>query len=733
MAVAAFFCDGANPFVMTGVEVWSNTGDSKGGGLRIKTTGGAIAYLTDCDISWWNSASADASQGGGIYLESGELVMTRCNISGNATTMQGGGFFSYSGKTTAIDCTIENNGTYYYDSDVNHGGGICLFDNKGSNHSIYIMDGGVIKNNNCSKDGGGVYVYEGAVFQVKGNVQITDNVQGELEVGGGDANNAYLAGSAVIEVIEPGLGNEAFINITPHDGGGVAVVFAEGAASGIPAENLSHFTLDGSDYNIIINKDGNIESYEPYSWTETATWDGTIATDLNGEIPDGSTNIIIYRAVKIPSGVTANAGTITCNAFCDIIIEDGAQLITNSADVAVLAKKNVEEADEDDQTGWYLISSPVTNPSITDNTNLITKSGHYDDPSYDLYRFNEAAELQWENYRASHADFTILQNGRGYLYRNANDHEIDIGGTLNVSDITYNLSCSGKGDLKGFNLIGNPYSHNITLLNTTLVDNSGKPIVDGESNPINLTGFYRLSKDDGSWSAKVTSVDATIAPLEGFLVQVNEPRTVKFSRTPRGSSKSNGDNIKFTVANSQYEDVAYALFENGLGLNKIEHMNEDVPMVYININKEDFAIATLNDEVKQFNLNLEAKTTGKYTLKVEKTGAYRYMHLIDKVAEKDINLLEENEYSFIGSPADSKDRFIVRLENTADAENPVFAYQNGSDIVVCGEGELQVFDLMGRLIAQKHVNGVETMRTSSLKTGVYVFRLNDMTQKIVIR
>ncbi|MBQ6083986.1 MAG: T9SS type A sorting domain-containing protein [Bacteroidales bacterium] len=732
------FCDKANPFVMTGVEVYYNDADSKGGGLRIKTTGSAIAYLTDCDISWWNSALADASQGGGVYLESGELVMTRCNISGNATTMQGGGFFSYSGKTTAIDCTIENNGTYYYDSDVNHGGGICLFDNKGSNHSIYIMDGGVIKNNNCSNDGGGVYVYEGAVFQVKGNVQITDNVQGELGVGGGGASNAYLVGESVIEVIGP-LDEEAIINITPVPGHeGVYVTFDDGATSGDPLEDLSHFVIDsneegGDDYGSIIDESGNVVVYGVTEWNDKDTWDGTIATNLSGNLPTSSNDVIINRAVKIPSDYTALAKDITLNTFGSIIIEDGGQLKNNNA-VAIKAKKGVVAADEDDKSGWYVISSPVANPSIESATNLITTGSQ----KYDLYRFNEAAVKPWENYRqAGHTNFDILQTGRGYLYRNANNHTIDIDGTLNVSDVTYNLSCGGSGDFKGFNLIGNPYAENITLLNTTLVDNSGKQIVDGEGNPINLTGFYRLSKDDGSWGTEITSQSTAIAPLEGFLVQVDEARKVKFSKTARAAAKSNGDNIKFTVANDQYEDKTYALFEKGVGLEKIEHMNEDVPMVYISSNGADYAIATFGDEVKQFNLNFEAKTTGMYTLGIKTQGEFSYVHVIDKLAEKDIDMLDDGEYSFIGTPADEPDRFIVRLAylpDYSDEGDDNFVYQNGDEILVSGKGELQVFDVMGRLVMQKKVNGVESV--DGLRTGVYVMRIvgeSVKTQKIVIR
>ncbi|MBR4836838.1 MAG: T9SS type A sorting domain-containing protein [Bacteroidales bacterium] len=734
------YCDRANPFVMTDVDVHSNKADSKGGGLRIKTTGTAVAYLTRCDISWANQVTADASQGGGVYLESGELVMDNCSIQANNATMQGAGFFSKRGKTTAINCDISFNGTMYVNP-LNHGGGICLYDNKGDDHSIYIMDGGRIYWNQCNHDGGGVYVYEGAVFQVKGNVQILDNLQGELWVGGGAANNAYLAGESVIEVIGP-LDEEAIINITPVPGHeGVYVTFDDDATSGDPLEDLSHFVLDtdeegDDDYGSMIDDGGNVVVYGITEWDDTDTWDGTIATNLSGNLPTSSNNVTINRAVKIPSDCTAEAKDITLGTFGSVILEDGGQLKNNNA-VTIKAKKGVVKADAGNKAGWYVISSPVANPIIANKTNLVTDDG-WGSNTYDLYRFNETAVKPWENYRqAGHTNFDILETGRGYLYRNEDAHAIEIDGNVNVSDVTYNLSCSGSGDFKGFNLIGNPYAENITILNTTLVDNSGIQIKDGEGNPINLTGYYKLSKDDGSWGTEITSTSATIAPLEGILVQVDEARKVKFSRTARAAAKSNGDNIRFTVANEKYEDRTFALFEKGMGLEKIEHMNEDVPMVYISSNGADYAIATFGDEVKQFNLNFEAKTTGMYTLGMKTQGEFSYLHLIDKVAEKDIDLLKEGEYEFIGSSFDKADRFVVRLAylpDYSDDGDDNFVYQNGSEVLVSGQGELQVFDVMGRLVMQKKVNGVESV--DGLVTGVYVMRIvgeSVKTKKIVVR
>ena len=67
-----------------------------------------------------------------------------------------------------------------------------------------------------------------------------------------------------------------------------------------------------------------------------------------------------------------------------------------------------------------------------------------------------------------------------------------------------------------------------------------------------------------------------------------------------------------------------------------------------------------------------------------------------------------------------------------DSNIEIFAYQTGNDIVVSGEGELQVFDVMGRMVMNQRINGVEAVEKPE-QTGVYIFRLNDKVQKIVVR
>ena len=81
------------------------------------------------------------------------------------------------------------------------------------------------------------------------------------------------------------------------------------------------------------------------------------------------------------------------------------------------------------------------------------------------------------------------------------------------------------------------------------------------------------------------------------------------------------------------------------------------------------------------------------------------------------------------------DAYMLRFSKDGNAGvEDIFAYQNGSDIVVNGEGTLQVYDVMGRFVGSYEINGVETIE--ALPMGVYIFRMTGetvKTQKIVVR
>jgi hypothetical protein len=445
-----------------------------------------------------------------------------------------------------------------------------------------------------------------------------------------------------------------------------------------------------------------------------------------------SGDITITGKTIIPSGSTLNMNghelhnTIAAN----LVIEDGGQLIS-SYSVAATVKKTITPSDAPTEKGaaWYTISSPVNDAEIALVTNLIVTSPY----EYDLYRFNEtkddsdAEHMRWENYKNSaySSDFTNFENGRGYIYRKNNSDAIAFAGNINVGDIKYTLTKSSVPDLVGFNLIGNPYPHSIAK-------GSGEAIYHSNL----ATNYYILSPDDETW--QLCEDGEEITAQQGILVQTVEGFELTISDTPftPAPSKYRNDNIRFSVANEQFEDVAYAWFDKGYGLNKIAHRNPKAPMLYIPQVGKNYATAIMNDDIKVFGLSFKAMTTGKYTISAKALGNFSYIHLIDRLTGEDVDLLLE-DYSFIGSPMDSDARFIVKLTympSYSTEGNDNFAYQTGSEILVSGEGELQIFDVTGRKVMTTTINGVEAI--SGLQQGVYIFRVigeTQKTQKIVVR
>ena len=449
----------------------------------------------------------------------------------------------------------------------------------------------------------------------------------------------------------------------------------------------------------------------------------------SGDVKPGE-NTTITTPTVISSGTVMDMETysLTIGSGGSLTIEDGGQLICSNS-VAATVKKSISAATAKTPTNWYGISSSVhkagqTYEEMGSVTNLLGGT-------YDMFYYKES-ESKWINQKATvspyAAAYTNMESCRGYIYRNAANVVLSYSGETNVGEISqYTLSYTSEltnDALKGINLVGNPYPHKIY-----------KGVAFAVTADTLETGYYTIG-GDGACTSTLNSVaiDVNQAVLVKAKSGTNGMKLTFKDRTKAPAAKSNNDNIKFIVSNSQYEDVAYALFDKGAGLDKINHRNADIPMIYISQDDNNYAIATMGDDTKSFNLNFKAMTTGKYTLSYKADGNFSYLHVIDRLTGEDVDMLLEGEYSFIASPIDSENRFIVRLEYSAGSEiseSSIFAYQSGNDIIVNGEGELQIFDVMGRRVSTQYVSGVETINLQS--HGVYIFKLNEKTQKIVVK
>ncbi len=475
-----------------------------------------------------------------------------------------------------------------------------------------------------------------------------------------------------------------------------------------------------SGYSFVDWTKNNTHVSSDISYTFTVTEAANLqANFINNAVSSSQTiaSLTLNGKVTVWSGQTLTVtGTITQPEGSSLVLNNTGQLVNTTPGISAKVKKNVTKWVASPVAGWHAISTPVNNVTFANVTNL-TPTG-----SYNVYRLNEST-MTWENCFDDHNVFDWFDNGRGYLYRRGNSTAIEFNGTLNVGNVIYPLTYTSS-TTKGFHLIGNPYPHNIykgadaAIPNTYLED-----------------GFYTLTSA-GGWSAG-TDHTMAIAPCQAILVQakssVNNDTLTITKTTSTGTAKDNYDNIMFVVSNNDYEDVAYAVFKEGHGLNKIEHRNEAIQKLYIEHNGEDFAIADIGEDAQTFNLRFHAATTARYTMKIKASGDFSCLHLIDRITGEDVDLLVEDEYSFIGTPSDSESRFIVkfRCSSTSNVDEDIFAYQSGNEIVVEGDGELQIFDLMGRIVMQRCVKGIETITQPS--NGVYIFKLNAKTQKIVVK
>lgn len=472
----------------------------------------------------------------------------------------------------------------------------------------------------------------------------------------------------------------------------------------------------------------------PYTYIEDIT--STTATLPSIE----PTYLITVKNGGVLTLTGANNGDET-----NLIIEDGGQLIILKSDndpVALTAKKKIANADsKDPKDHWYTISSSVhtgSNDYVTignETTVNLTAS------SYDMFEYDEPNHY-WRNQKASAgiaAGFEVMNVGQGYLYRNSGN-ELSFVGNANFGDVTIDLSYTENLDvenLRGFNLIGNPYTHSIAKGSGKAIVNVVNENTDDEKTVLS-NGCYVLS-DSGTWDLITDGNE--IKPNQGVLVETSEAvanfQIKDINYVAPAPGKYNNDNIKFMVENAEYSDATYAWFDKGIGLTKISHRNERAPMIYIPQDGHNYAIAIMSDDTKVFGLNFKTATMGQYTLSYKATGEYRYLHVVDRLTGEDVDMLIDGKYTFVATPNDKENRFIVKLSYTPDyseGDNDMFAYQTGNEILVSGNGELQIFDVTGRQVMTTTINGAESISVPA--QGVYIFRLvgNDIkTQKIVVR
>ena len=364
--------------------------------------------------------------------------------------------------------------------------------------------------------------------------------------------------------------------------------------------------------------------------------------------------------------------------------------------------------------GYYLIASPLSDavtPTI-ENGFLVN--------DYDLYRFNQSASLEWENWENSESDHYQfdLVSGKGYLYAN------NVGTVLTFTGYPYN----GNGevtltkvdeadglDFPDWNLVGNPF-----LVSAYLPT--------GRS-------FYSMQNAE-DFTPETGGSGAPIEAMSGIFVIANEfEETLTFSTTAPGKASK----LVIDLSNNRgsFLDRAIVRFDEGGQLPKLQFRSGSTK-VYIPQDNVDYAVVN-SEEMGVMPVNFKAESNGAYTLSfTNEEVSFAYLHLIDNLTGIEIDLLANPSYSFVAKTTDYESRFKLVFATGNNSNEDNFAFFSNGGFVINNEGEatLQVFDNNARILKSESINGCTNVNVN-VASGIYMLRLvngeNVKVQKVVVK
>ena len=358
--------------------------------------------------------------------------------------------------------------------------------------------------------------------------------------------------------------------------------------------------------------------------------------------------------------------------------------------------------------GYCLIACPFDGVD-PDGTGMITA-----DSNYDLYKYDEPTNV-WRNYKThdnnAEPGFNLAL-GEGYLYANAVTTTITFSGTP-VSGTTYDVTLSKTGNAtnEGWNLVGNPFKVDAYI---------GRD-------------FYTMNSDGTDIMTEAST--GAIAPLQGVFVEANSPGETLTFTTQAQPGQKGGLTLNLSQGRGTI-DRAVVRFGENRNLRKFQ-LFENSTKLCIAQDGEEYAVIS-SEAQGEMPVNFKASKNGTYTISINcEDTEFGYLHLIDNMTGADIDLIANPSYSFEANVTDYTSRFklVFMVDEDNNNNNDNFAFVSNGQIILNGQGTVEVYDLNGRMISRN--NDVTSIATDGMANGVYMIRLTNgsdvKTQKIVVK
>jgi len=505
-------------------------------------------------------------------------------------------------------------------------------------------------------------------------------------------------------------------------------------------------------------------------WNGTENWN-TASNWLQASMPSSGTDVVI------------ESGELTCNEnykIADLTINPEAKLTINTNDTLyiqgnLVIKSNSLGTGTIVDNGTLIVSGTTTiEQYVKGNRNWYISSPISDATSNTVKSVNGNKIWQYDEQNISWNEIsnstTKLNSTKGYVANILTDDTlVFIGGNINTGlQSINNLTRTGiTNSSRGFNLIGNPFPScvNWELAIKTNLESTLWYRTKNKSNDY-VFDSYNADLHLGTNNNEYGAVTNFIPPMQAVWVRVDadgNTGSLSFDNSmrshPQNGNLLKADNgnefIRLKVSNDQHSDETIIAFnsdaQNNLDTYDSEKMfasNTNIPQIYTLADSEKLVINGLNANKIDQTIELGFKTdkAGLFTISANEVSGISDHHvfLIDKVLNKTQDLNEKENYTFASDSVDNTSRFAIQLKagsiNTAVQDHSeatiTIANQKQAIVVTTSEtsGTINVYDLLGRIVEIKTIEGTKTVLEST--AGVYFVKVqtatNNETKKIII-
>lgn len=493
------------------------------------------------------------------------------------------------------------------------------------------------------------------------------------------------------------------------------------------------------------------------SGTASAAISGTAVSDFNNLAITNTGGVSIVNDAKVTTSTNLTIESGASLTLLSIAASTGSLIIngTLSNSGAIHSQRYLPG----NAQSWRMISAPVSGMAISGSD---FAPGAEDD----FYAWNEPSPGTWVNYKNISESPTFGEvnggdnfvSGKGYLVAyNAINPTKTFTGNPTYGAVNFNLKNSESKSwayYSGWNLIGNPYSSSIdwNLVDRTKFQDNFAYIY----NPNKLGGEGYISVDG-------SSAYAYIGANQGFFVVAKlTANNQNFTFTNAIQTHGGGNYLKSENTNKElvlrlsselyYDETQIRIKEQSdysrdrEDALKMYGFNNAIPQLYsqssdgvsLSIN----SLPSINAETG-INLGVLIPVNGTYILSMESVSEYLSsdnIYLEDKLMEN-WHQLTESSYEFSAEAGEINGRFVLHFgvvgidESTTDVGGNTHVWQNAGQLYVQSKNDihlLEIFDLQGRKLMSKNIEGNYATFPLNFPTGMFLVRVQNSTTKIIV-